>query len=829
MVKKFVVSLVLALACFLTAWADDIRPQSELVTVLNGKNADGKYVAEYENGVPVLKFQFVIPDDIDMSDFYCLCMRNYVAGTEANKGFCNLLHPEKNRRNLNENLDLCTNWFVNGDTVNFHTNVISAERSADKKTLDIVFSLKDRFGRFFWTPSMKEIGVRLPQFGMFHRGADKVKYLDKVYFDAAEYTFELSIPGVSISDKQLSSNVSVKEDEDLYLDNGATLVVDKDFKCNNIYVSAGDEDGDWRGAGIVINEGATLSADTVYYASNDLDDRSVGYLVNNGTYNAGSVFIKNCSYDSKPICSYARAYGYVNDKGSVIPKWKFDRPIFCSPVQETVGSIDLTYSGAKSPNFAGLFASGLESPFYTWNTSVTYMAYDWSEYYSVGKEYPFYLFSEYSAPNSVRVLGAVNDNDSYTLPVKNIAADGESAKTFVNNPYPAPIDWRSVTESVIESDGDSSFVNAIRDVQVSFVAHSIFSMYNLKTGITTFDAPNKMYYGYLQPNMSHSSLVHQNGERTEVTFSKKDLCSYAMADEKYADADLTNGLPYVRLYVDDVADNLSKGEGLRGVVALYFVPEQLNDSLHSAKCPDYDPNYDVNNVWETLSGWCFDPSARSAGYVFPYIGAYGEKQQYADKATAIKMVAIPADTSKTTKQYVLTESRLSDFIRISIEQKKTKGGVSFGILDGNLKDFGLGIRVGGLSYNYPELPDVLTSSIDVEDGFAEGENQKGFEAGKKFSDWDCKQISLDLSVARQYRTSTALDLVKKSASVVIKGGVGEVTLKASESGTLTLYDLSGRIVSETSMSSGSVSIRRGVYLASFKSDDGVSSAHVIVK
>lgn len=60
-------------------------------------------------------------------------------------------------------------------------------------------------------------------------------------------------------------------------------------------------------------------------------------------------------------------------------------------------------------------------------------------------------------------------------------------------------------------------------------------------------------------------------------------------------------------------------------------------------------------------------------------------------------------------------------------------------------------------------------------------------------------------------------------------GVVEVTLKASESGMLTLYDLSGRIVSETSMSSGSVSIRRGVYLASFKSDDGVSSAHVIVK
>ena len=100
MVKKFVVSLVLALACFLTAWAGDIRPQSELVTVLNGKNADGKYVAEYEDGVPVLKFRFVIPDDIDMSDFYCLCMRNYVAGTEANKGFCNLLHPVKNRRNL---------------------------------------------------------------------------------------------------------------------------------------------------------------------------------------------------------------------------------------------------------------------------------------------------------------------------------------------------------------------------------------------------------------------------------------------------------------------------------------------------------------------------------------------------------------------------------------------------------------------------------------------------------------------------------------------------------------------------------------------------------
>lgn len=827
MVKKFVVSLVLALACFLTAWADDIRPQSELVTVLNGKNADGKYVAEYEDGVPVLKFRFVIPDDIDMSDFYYLCMRNYVGGTEANKGFYNLLHQEKYRENLNINLDYCTNWFVNGDTVNFNTNVISAERSAGKDTLDIVFSLKDRFGRFFWTPSMKEIGVRLPQFGMFHRGADKVKYLDRVYFDAAEYTFELSIPGVSISDKQLSSNVSVKEDEDLYLDNGATLVVDKDFKCKNIYVSAGDEDGDWRGAGIVINEGATLSADTVYYTPNDLDDRSVGYLVNNGTYNAGSVFFKNCSNSSKLAYTYARSYGYLLTNGSPLSRWCKNSPSFSNPTHDSEGWIDMLYH-IKNP-VKGRYTTGIESPFHEYNVIDTYLATDWSEFYSVGTEYPFYLFNDYDGWICLRFPGSVNDDDSYTLPVRNIAADGEPSKTFVNNPYPAPVDWRSVTESVIESDGDSSFVSAIRDVQVSFVAQSIFSMYNLKTGITTFDAPNKMYYGYLQPNMSHSSLVHQNGERAEVTFSKKDLCSYAMADEKYADDDLTNGLPYVRLYVDDVVDTLSKGEGLRGVVALYFVPEQFNDSLHSAKCPDYDPNYDVNNVWETISGWCYDTSLRSSGQLFPYIGAYGENQQYADKATAIKMVAIPADTSKITKQYVLTESRLSDFIRISIDQKKTKGGVSFGVLDGNLKDFGLGIRVGGLSYNYPELPDVVTSSIDVEEGLADGETQKGFEAGKKFSDWDCKQISLDLSVARQYRTSTALDIVKKSASVVIKGGVGEVTLKASESGTLTLYDLSGRIVSETTMSSGSVSIGRGVYLASFKSVDGVSSAHVIVK
>ena len=819
MVKKFVVSLVLALACFLTAWADDIRPQSELVTVLNGKNADGKYVAEYENGFPVLKFKFSYPADIDTIKYLGIYTGDPNLGV---KGYWPLnIKNKENNRSYFGNL---TRFFLDGDSVDLYPHAEYVYEKVGKGVCKLFLDLGCRTRSFFAAPNTK-IKCVIPSICAFELAPGKPNILRK--YESAEYEFVVGGNGDELVSGVKFSSELAGDKNNILLDNGAILVVDKDFSCKSIIVKAGDEKNDWRGAGIVINKGATLSADTVYYLANDLDDRSLGYLVNNGTYNAGSVFFKNCSGNSKLKKTYALAYGYLTSTGNPSQKWSFDSPSFSNPVQKSEGWIDMYYHIYDEDY--GRYKTGLESPFYKYNVKDTYFATNWSEFYEVGSEYPFYLKQDYNFGISVRVPGAVNDDDSYTLPVRNIAADGKPSKTFVNNPYPAPVDWRSVTESAIKSDGDSSFVNAIRDVQVSFVAQSIFSMYNLKTGITTFDAPNKMYYGYLQPNMSHSSLVHQNGERAEVTFTKKDLCSYAKADEKYADDDLTNGLPYVRLYVDDVEDALSKGEGLRGVVALYFVPEQLNESLHSAECPDYDPNYDVNNVWETLSGWCFDPSLRSSGQLFPYIGAYGENQQYADKATAIKMVAIPADTSKITKQYVLTESRLSDFIRISIEQKKTKGGVSFGVLDGNLKDFGLGIRVGGLSYNYPELPDVLTSSIDVEEGFADGETQKGFEAGKRFSDWDCKQISLDLSVARQYRTSTALDLVKKSASVVIKGGVGEVTLRASESGTLTLYDLSGRIVSETSMSSGSVSIRRGVYLASFKSVDGVSSAHVIVK
>ncbi len=818
MVKKFVVSLVLALACFLTAWADDIRPQSELVTVLNGKNADGKYVAEYENGFPVLKFKFSYPADIDTIKYLGIYSGDTGLGVDGYRplNFSKVQYQEDNKLFFRK----YTCLLLNGDTIDLSPNVKFVYKKEGKGVCELTMQLDDRSRSFFAAPNTN-LRCVIPSHCAFELAPGKPKILRK--YESAEYEFVVGGKGDELVSGVKFSSELAGDKNNILLDNGAILVVDKDFSCKSIIVKAGDEKNDWRGAGIVINNGATLSADTVYYLANDLDDRSLGYLVNNGTYNAGSVFFKNCSGNSKLKKTYALAYGYLTSTGNPSAKWSFGSPSFSNPVQKSEGWIDMYYH--EYDEDYGRYMTGIESPFYKKGTYMT----NWSEFYEVGSEYPFYLKQDYEIGISVRVPGAVNDDDSYTLPVKNIAADGMPSKTFVNNPYPAPVDWRSVTESAIAADGDSSFVNAICDVQVSFVAQSIFSMYNLKTGITTFDAPNKMYYGYLQPNMSHSSLVHQNGERAEVTFSKKDLCSYAMADEKYADADITNGLPYVRLYVDDVVDTLSKGEGLRGVVALYFVPEQINDSLHSAECPDYDPNYDVNNVWETLSGWCFDPSLNASGQVFPYIGAYGEKQQYADKATAIKMVAIPADTSKTTKQYILTESRLSDFIRISIDQKKTKGGVSFGVLDGNLKDFGLGIRVGGLSYNYPELPDVITSSIDVVEGIADGENQKGFEAGKKFSDWDCKQISLDLSVARQYRTSTALDIVKKSASVVIKGGVGEVTLKASESGTLTLYDLSGRIVSETSMSSGSVSIRRGVYLASFKSVDGVSSAHVIVK
>ena len=112
MVKKFVVSLVLTLACFLTAWADDIRPQSELVTVLNGKNADGKYVAEYENGFPVLKFKFSYPADIDTIKYLGM----YTGNPKGVEGYMPLnLSTENGQKNNREYFGNFTKFVFNGD------------------------------------------------------------------------------------------------------------------------------------------------------------------------------------------------------------------------------------------------------------------------------------------------------------------------------------------------------------------------------------------------------------------------------------------------------------------------------------------------------------------------------------------------------------------------------------------------------------------------------------------------------------------------------------------------------------------------------------------
>ena len=527
--------------------------------------------------------------------------------------------------------------------------------------------------------------------------------------------------------------------------------------------------------------------------------------------------------------NYAGKYGLFDDAGFAADPWYFHMVAFSNPLvnNSVSGTIDMIYR-AKYNNT--LKTTGIIAP-YLYKTDFRSAYYTWESLAGVPSSQPMYLYT--SAPTddvSLRFVGSINDEDKYDLAIEDVNPEGVydegQVKTFINNPYQAPIDWRSISEAA----GDQ-FVNDVKDVHLSFVMPSLYSMYNLKTGFTTFDAPGKMYYGYLQPQISNAQLVHQNGNQSVVTVSKSDVCSYAMADEKYGKSDIVD-YPYIRLYVDETDEAVQKGEGLRSVVVLYFVPEDKYDELHNSETTsDYDANYGINTVWETLAETCYNSEFYGGGYIFPYLGAYEPCQTKSDKAAVIKMVKMPIEVSEQYKGY---SSALADFIRVSVDKNMSEGAVKLGVLDYNLGDSELGICLGDIALNYPGRDNNLSMNINVKDGYVESEpsslvsTNRSFEADKVYDRWDCKQLSLNLNIAQVDRTADK-KVTTPNASA-IKSSKGQIYVNSSVSGTLSVYDLAGRLIAEKSAEgSVSVSVPDGVYVAAYSSANSTVRSRVAVK
>ncbi|MGN0028339.1 MAG: T9SS type A sorting domain-containing protein [Marinilabiliaceae bacterium] len=826
---------------------EEYAPQSEIVTVLNEKNEDGVYVAgRSADGYPTMTFRLTVPKDAE--NFYRFA--EYYGEGGAFKNYAYLYSEPKYVKFLQAALK-STVVGVDADKFEWSFSASCDKVSVDEgSAYDYTLILKDYKNLNYagLRGSSFEISIdtlaAVCQSEVESDGSSvKVKYIYKKY-SPATYSF-LSDSKTIV--EQISSTVksselnNIVETMSLYLNSGSMLVVDNDFVCKNVYVEAADESNLGLPAGIVINSGASLIADSVYFMQNFEDEHSVGYIINNGTCSAGFVFMKNAQNTRKLDNAYAFKYNYVftnSDNLKVLPvdRWYMSFPSFSSPVKQRSGWVDMSYRKKNG----SVYTTGLWSPF---NESTTkWMGLNnvmqWDDYFASSRDIPFYLMHIYIDSEVLRIEGEINDEDSYALPLTNLAKEGNATQTFVNNPYPAPVDWRSVADEAAEVDGDDSFASDIRDIQYGFYKHSIFSIYNLKTGITTLDVPNKMYYGYIQPNMTNVSLLHQTGNRADVKFAKSNLTTYQEADAKYAGSDYTNGLPYVRLYVDEVVDSLRKGVGRRSVVALYFVPKADFDNLHDGACEDYDPVYDVNTLWESLAETrlksVYPLSNFGGGQLFPYLGAYGVNQTNGNVAAAIKMVAIPEsdDASSSTEQNLDAEEVLNNFIRISIEPrlKTALASVEFGVVDYDLKDSHVGIKVGGLSLNYPKQPDVLQTTIVGAKGYQDA-TRKGFVSNKKFCEWDCSQISLDLTVAKGAEKQPTSDKPLNNTSVDITAGVGFVSVSSSVAGQLRVYDLLGRLVTERNLLSGktSVSMPAGYYVVGFSSGDSSTVKSLIVK
>lgn len=828
MVKRLLSFLISLVVVAPAAFADGetvYHDQSEIVTVVNAVDENGNYITGWsEDGYPTVTFRFTVPADVKEFQRFA----QYSTHKNAWKNYYNFYHEAKYSKNLQTGLAKTVVSVEGVDYTWSFTGSGEDVSEGDTKAYNFTLTLKDVKNRNY-SILKGDFSVRFDTLAVINKedGTNKSFYAK---YAPATYKF---VAGDNAPVKVLSGDVAsssladFNEANSLYVTSGSTFTVDGNFTCNNVYVEAADEtNANSIPAGIVVNEGATLTADTLYFLSNIEEERAVGYIINNGTCTAAAAFIKNAKNNRDFEVGYAKAYAYTNTSGSAIGSWSYSLPSFCSPVAAK-GDIDTQHHIFDDD--MKTYTTGLWSPFisgtkYYGLANIT----SWDDYNATAASIPYYIMHVYTASKSLRVTGELNNEDYYTRPVTNVAVS-DNQQTFVGNPYPAPIDWRSVTDAAIAANGDSSFAYAIRDVQMSTYSSSTPSIYNLATGLTTYDAAGKMYYGYLQPNMTNVGLFYQTGDLDAVSVAKTDLSSYSQADKTYAEKDYTNGLPYVRLYVDDSDATLAKGAGRRSVVALYFVPEELYNDLHSTSCEAYDATYDVNNIYESLAETHYETEGFNSfggGWLFPYVGAYGVNQTSGAVATAIKMVAIPeSGINKATSTTV--EKVLSDFIRISVEKKKTEGGVEFGILDSDLKDSKIGIKVGGLSLNYPNEADVKSTTIDMS-GYTDGETTKNFASNKVYSEWLCKQLSLDLTVSN-VEDATSIDDVDVKSS--ISAGRGVVTVKAAAAGILKVYDLLGRLVAEQSVDEGStsVAVATGAYVVSFSAGDSSCVNRVVVK
>lgn len=621
-----------------------------------------------------------------------------------------------------ENNILCPQDFENNSKLSFAlagstesadtTFFVDLVKSADGLSYRLTFFVDDRI----YFQGGTNVTVELPT--LVYEGAE---------YEGLKYQWTIESPYTIAQNTNASAIASEVVNRAVVVKAPYCLTVDAELNVRQLIVEGGN-DNEGFAAGVHINEGGILNvSDTAYFLCPRYSNRHLAYLINRGGYTAGgTVFTKTA--DFRINVPFAKLYGESPEKN--IEDWlRYYVPDI--HVSVPASALSSVYTFVRDDD--GLLDSR-NKMFYNDNAirqypfgSLANKALFLSKGISTAGTFDFsetrptnlYIHSKCKLEESlafrVKVSGDIEMNDaeeySHDLSIWYPEEYNINHETFLypNNPYPAPIDFRSL------ADADTNVVKYVRSMHVNDERgmHTGYC-YNMQTGLTTFDGP--MYFGYLVPHLSPANLnvvKAQNDSSGRVIpflpklkVSKDNVISYEDAEKKYEGRDLTNGLPYVRFYVDD--PNLPKRKGTRSVFVAYFLPMQDEngpDMLEILDETNSDFDATPSNKYENLLWTTTFPYEASVGDMadspsYPLIGAI---DRCPNVPSYIKGFEKPEDVGTV----------VNVIGKVTVILHPNQKEYEVGVLDyGNLGD--MSVTLGNLVVNSHVSQDILVDTVKVE-------------------------------------------------------------------------------------------------------------------
>ena len=550
----------------------------------------------------------------------------------------------------------------------------------------------------------------------------------------------------------------------------AMLTVDCEININQLVVEGGNE---WTNghnnngvekeygvsAGVYVNESGTLNVtkDSWFLGPQTGGNRQIGWLINRGSYNSNRSHFTRL-YDLDLVSKKMEDFGYFEQEPELLDEMFEKKEGGTRNQNSYLGWYNISIP-TKSLSDVGLFSSRpivwdeIESIYgfnYIFTVSITddeiikpndpkvgQLSSDPSSVNYNAKQYIFYEnFANRRTKQNIAIHFTNKDiNDKGSYKYQNIADQGKvvaideegntwlgyECNVYVQNPYQAPLDWRGLVEgnSDYQEYGNVNFQNNFG---------RSYSTYNIKTGLTTFDGP--MQYGYLQPHSGAaflSTVFEYNAEndaysgKIDVEVSKDNLLPYKQVRNTYynANSSLSDTVPYVRFYVDDV--DSPNGEGNRNVFVVYFLTQDKYNELGIGD--NVYHNYDGFNKFDPKYEAILPYGRTYASYDVssPYIGALTDDEDGVDKSRSSYFNLTRDDDGDNFPTVIkaavydpnATLSYEVDNCDVQIYYAKGQKRIKYGILDyGHIKSHGISLKLGNLRLNSPE-GDVLEDIFDL--------------------------------------------------------------------------------------------------------------------